>query len=145
MERERERERELQTMIYSECLICQNSWTFLTMIKKTLGKINNTLPFHHIWIIFFLKGNGYFFTSQIVFFFLKILLATILWYFILCFLFFSGKKLLHCILYMVLAFGWFVFWVSCTCQHYPSKIGITNSKRKEILKQKYFICSIWIF
>ena len=68
-DRESERERELRAMIYTECLICQNSWTFLTMIKKTLGKINNTLPFHHIWIIFFLKGNGYFFTFQIVFFF----------------------------------------------------------------------------
>ena len=65
MKREREREREwelerdVQTMINTECLICQNSWTFLTMIKKTLGKINNTFSFHHIWILLLLKENDF--------------------------------------------------------------------------------------
>ena len=81
--RDTERE-ELQTMIYTECLICQNSWTFLTMIKKTLGKINNTFPFHHIWILLLLKENDFsWIHSWFVLF--RIILAAILWYFILGF------------------------------------------------------------
>ena len=119
---------DVQIMINTECLICQNSWTFLTMIKKTLGKINNTFSFHHIWILFLLKENDFLWIHSWFVLFKDIISRHFMIFYFRFLLFFKEKDLVYYILYMALPSSWFVFWISLTCQRFPSKIGITYSK-----------------